>query len=103
MGGHSSTLAPPRENSMLKKLMGLSVPLGEKLLGENLPREKLKKKANNTMLDLMINHFSTVATIATEKVQIFHHLVTIVDKKAPVTYKVILLRNEAHKYRQSWS
>ena len=54
-----------------------------------------KQNANNVVVDLVTNHFSTMGSTTNEKVEIFHNLVTIVDKKATAAQEAVRLRDEA--------
>jgi len=63
-------------------------------------KRKSEEKANNTSIDLVTKSFKVFSTNATDKVQIFKDLVTIIDKKAIVEYDVIHLRDEHKKYKE---
>jgi len=43
-------------------------------IGRKAAKRKLQQKANNTVVDLVTNHFSTMGTTGTEKVKIFRKL-----------------------------
>ena len=49
------------------------------------------------MVDLVINHFSTMGSTANEKVEIFFNFVIVVDKKATTAQEAVRLRDEAKK------
>ena len=79
MEGYSSPSTPTDEQVEVE-VYGVIHPIGRKAV-----KRKLKQKANNTMVDLVTNHFSTMGTTAIKKVKIFCDLVIIVDKTITTT------------------
>ena len=50
------------------------------------------------MVDLVTDHFSMLDTMATENIQIFCDLITVVGKKKVAAWTVFCLRDDTHKY-----
>jgi len=91
MGGYSSP-STPADEELEVEIDGIVCPIGRKTA-----KRKLQQKANNAMVDLVTNHFSTMGSTANEKVEIFRNLVIAVDKKATAAQEAVCLGDEAQK------
>ena len=90
MKRHSDTSTPKSEEPEAEEVHKSVCPEGWKVA---------KRMANNTIIELVPNHFKRVSTTATKKVQVFKDLVIVVDKKAVAAQDAVCLRDEHHKYK----
>lgn len=94
MGGYSSPSTPVEEDLEVEN-DGTVRPIGRKAA-----KRKLQQKATNALVDLVINHLSTLGATANEKVKIFRNLVTVVGKKATAAQEAVRIRDEAEKRKE---
>jgi len=93
MGGYSSP-STHADEELEVEIDGIVHPIGRKAA-----KWKLQQKANNVVVDLVTNHFSTMGFTANEKIEIFCNLVTVVDKRETVAQEAVRLKDKAQKQK----